>query len=63
MQIEILAHKPTGYEVRVVDAGERTVRVFIYPSIQGARKAARAWTAAYGNCPIVDKSGVQEGRD
>jgi hypothetical protein len=60
MHIEILAHKPTGYEVRIVDADGRTVRTFIYPSIQSARKAARAWTAAYGNCPIIDKSGLRE---
>ena len=33
MHIEILAHKPTGYEVRIVDADGRTVKTFIYPSI------------------------------
>jgi hypothetical protein len=59
MHIEILAHKPTGYEVRVVDAGGRTVRVFIYTTIESARRAAKAWTAAYGNCPIVDKTGLK----
>jgi hypothetical protein len=59
MHIEILAHKPTGYEVRVVDADGRTIRMFTYSTIENARKAARAWTAAYGNCPIVDKSGVK----
>jgi hypothetical protein len=60
MHIEILAHKPTGYEVRVVNAGGRTIRMFIYSTLESARKAARAWTAAYGECPIVDKSGVKE---
>jgi hypothetical protein len=60
MHIEILAHKPTGYEVRVVDADGRTVRMFTYSTLESARKAARAWTAAYGNCPVVDKTGLRE---
>jgi hypothetical protein len=60
MHIEILPHKSTGYDDRVVDAGGRTVRTFTYPTIEGARKAARAWTAAYGNCPIVDRTGLRE---
>ena len=59
MHIRILAHKPTGYEVRVVDADGRTIRMFIYSTIENARKAARAWTAAYGNCPIDDKTGLK----
>jgi len=59
MHIRILAHKPTGYEVRVVDADGRTIRMFIYPTIESARTAARAWTAAYGNCPINDKTGLK----
>jgi hypothetical protein len=59
MHIEILPHRSTGYDVRVVDAGGRTVRTFTYPAIEGARKAAWAWTVAYGNCPVVDKSGVK----
>jgi hypothetical protein len=60
MHIEILAHKPTGYEVRVVDADGRTIRMFTYSTLESARRAARAWTVAYGNCPIRDKSGVKE---
>jgi hypothetical protein len=64
MHIEILKHSIKGpikgYEVRVVDANGRLVRTFTYPTIESARKAARAWTVAYGNCPIDDKSGVKE---
>jgi hypothetical protein len=59
MHIEILPHKPTGYEVRVVDADGRTVRTFTYSTLENARKAARAWTAAYGNCWIDDKTGIR----
>jgi hypothetical protein len=59
MHIEILKGDFKGFRVHVVDAGGRTVRTFTYPTIEGARKAARAWTVAYGNCPVVDKSGVK----
>jgi hypothetical protein len=34
--------------------------MFIYATIESARRAAKAWTVAYGNCPIRDKSGVKE---
>ena len=64
MHIEIVKHPIKGpikgYEVRVVDANGRLIRMFTYPTIESARRAAKAWTAAYGNCPIRDKSGVQE---
>jgi hypothetical protein len=30
--------------------------MFRYPTIEAARRAARAWTVAYGDCPIDDKS-------
>jgi hypothetical protein len=60
MHIENLAHKRTGYDVRVVDTNGRTVRMFTYPTIESTRRAAKAWTAAYDNCPIVDKSGLRE---
>jgi hypothetical protein len=33
--------------------------MFTYPTIKSARRAAKAWTAGYGNCPIDDKSGVK----
>jgi hypothetical protein len=45
------------FQVRVVDADGRIVRTFTHPTIESARRAARAWTVAYGNCPIEDKSG------
>ena len=60
MRIEILARSVKEYVVRVVDADGRIVRAFNYPTIQSARKAARAWTAAYGNCPIDDLTGLRE---
>jgi hypothetical protein len=56
MHIEILKDTVKGFQVRVVDADERIVRTFTYPTIESARRAARAWTVAYGNCPIVDPS-------
>ena len=60
MHIEILKDKDVvkGFQVRVVDADGRTVRTFTYPTIESARRAARAWTVAYGNCLIHDKSGA-----
>ena len=56
MHIEIVKHPIKcpikGFEVRVVDANGRLIRMFTYPTIDSARRAAKAWTAAYGNCPI-----------
>ena len=46
----------TSYEVRVVDTDGRTIRTFTYPTIEAARVAACAWTVAYGNCRIDDKT-------
>jgi hypothetical protein len=63
MHIEILKDVVKGsatFRVRVVDADGLTVRTFTYPTIESARRAARAWTGAYGNCPVTDKSGVKE---
>jgi hypothetical protein len=60
MHIEILAHKSTGYEVRVVGPDGHTIRTFAYRTIEAARRAARAWTGAYGDCPVVDRSGEKE---
>jgi hypothetical protein len=57
MHIEILKHAIQGFQVRVVDAGGRTLRMFTYRTIEGARRAAQAWTVAYGDCPIRDKLG------
>ena len=59
MRIEILDRTTKSYEVRVIDHAGRTLRSFTYPTIEGARKAARAWTAAHDNCPIVDKTGLK----
>ena len=59
MHIEILKDRTKGFQVRVVDANGRLIRMFIYATIESARRAAKAWTVAYGNCPIRDKSGNQ----
>jgi hypothetical protein len=58
MHIEILKGDLKGFRVRVVDAAGQTVRTFSYSTIESARRAARAWTVAYGNCPIHDMSGA-----
>jgi hypothetical protein len=64
MRIEILERSVKSYEVhyevRVVDADGTIVRTFTYPKIERARKAARAWTAAYGNCRVDDLTGLKE---
>jgi hypothetical protein len=63
MHIEILKDVIKGsatFRVRVVDANGRTARMFTYTTIESARRAAQAWTVAYGNRPIVDKSGVKK---
>jgi len=43
-----------------VDAEGRTVRMFTYPTIESARRAATAWTVAYGDCLVKDKTGMKE---
>jgi hypothetical protein len=58
MHIELQKDAIKGFQVRVVDADGRTVRKFTYPTIESARRAARAWTVAYGNCPVHDTSGT-----
>ena len=60
MHIEILKHPIKGFQVRVVDAEGKTLRKFTYPTIESARRAAAAWTVAYNNCWIDDKSGINE---
>jgi hypothetical protein len=60
MHIEILKDGIKGFRIRVVGADGLTLRTFTYPTIESARRAARAWMVAYGNCPIVDRSGVKE---
>jgi len=61
MHIEILKHPIQGFQVLVVDSKGRTIRSFTYPTIEAARKAATAWTVAYGDCRVDDKNrGVKE---
>jgi len=60
MHIEILKHPIKDFQVRVVDAEGRTVRMFTYPTIESARRAATAWTVAYGDCQVNDKTGTKE---
>ena len=40
MHIEILKHPIKGFQVRVVDAEGRVVRMFTYPTIESARRVA-----------------------
>jgi hypothetical protein len=40
MRIEILERSTKSYEVRIIDAGGRMLRSFIYPTIESARIAA-----------------------
>jgi hypothetical protein len=57
MHIEILKHPIEGFQVLVVDSEGRTTRAFTYPTIEAARRAATAWTVAYGDCRVNDKTG------
>ena len=61
MHIEIVKHPIKcpikGFDVRVFDDNGRLIRLFTYPTIESARRAAKAWTVAYGNCRIDEKSG------
>ena len=55
MREHIEIHKTNaGFEVRVVSDDEQVLRRFTYDTIEGARRAATAWTAAYTDCPIKD---------
>jgi hypothetical protein len=61
MHIEILKDVIKGFRVRVIDADGLTLRTFTYPTVESARRAARAWTTVhYGDWPIHDMSGVKE---
>ena len=62
MHIEIMKDKVIGFQVRVVNDDGQILRMFVYRTIESARRAAAAWTVAYGNCEILDKSGVKESR-
>jgi hypothetical protein len=60
MHIEIRKHATKGFQMRIIDAGGRAICMFAYPTIDMARGAARTWTVAYGDCPVVDNSGVKQ---
>jgi hypothetical protein len=45
------------FEVRVIYDRGLTTRTFTYTGLQQARKAAVAWSSAYGDCPIIDQTG------
>jgi hypothetical protein len=44
------------FEVRVIDDQGLTKRKFTYGDIQQARRAATAWSAAYGDCAVIDQT-------
>ena len=50
----VIIRTPDNYEVRVINEHGLTTRVFTYRDLQAARRAAAAWSTAYGNCEIVD---------
>jgi hypothetical protein len=52
-RIEIL-DSVDGFQVRVVNGDGSTVRRFTYRTVEDARKAASAWTAAYDSCEVRD---------
>jgi len=60
MHIEILKHPIKGFQVRVVDSEGATVRMFTYRTIESARRAAAAWTVAYGDCKIAQELGLSK---
>ena len=55
MRIEISKSKDGEFKVCVVDAEGQTLRMFKYRTIESARRAAQAWTVAYGDCRIDDR--------
>jgi hypothetical protein len=50
----VIVRTADHYEVRVIDDNGQITRRFAYRNLQAARRAATAWSAAYGNCDIVD---------
>jgi hypothetical protein len=44
------------FEVRVINNRGLTTRKFTYGDLQQARRAAAAWSAAYGDCPVIDQT-------
>ena len=49
-----------AFEVRVIDDQGLTTRRFTYGNLQQARRAAAAWSTAYGNCPVIDQTEGQK---
>jgi hypothetical protein len=56
MKIEIV-RTADAFEVRVIDDRGVTTRKFTYVNLQNARRAASAWSAVYGDCPVIDQTG------
>jgi hypothetical protein len=50
----VIARTPDSWEVRVIDDKGLTTRRFAYRNLLAARRAAAAWSVAYGNCKIID---------
>jgi hypothetical protein len=48
------------FEVRVIDDRGVTMRRFTYVNLQNARRAASAWSAVYGDCPVIDQTEGQK---
>jgi hypothetical protein len=44
------------FEVRIIDDQGLTTRKFTYNDVQRARRAAAAWSTAYGDCPVMDQT-------
>jgi hypothetical protein len=57
MYVEMARSTVTGFQVRVMDPASRMTRMFTYPTIDHARRAASEW-ASVCNCGIVDKCGA-----
>ena len=55
----VIASTDLGFEVRIIDDRGVTTRKFTYNDVKRARRAADAWSAAYGDCPVIDQT---EGR-
>jgi hypothetical protein len=55
----VIVGKGRMFEVRVIDDQGLTTRKFTYGDLHQARRAAAAWSTAYGNCPVIDQT---EGR-
>ena len=50
----VIVRTPDSYEVRVLDDQGRITRRFTYRDLLTARRAAVAWSVAYGDCEIMD---------